>query len=114
MYGSGAWTLKVEQQRHLQSTQRRMLRKMAGIGRSPNECWVEHIKRSTHAALDLAQKYGVLDWSSEFQEIKKRTCDKMQSTVDGRWSKRLLEWHPWHQVHAKRHVGGQRKRWNDT
>eukprot|EP00959_Pyramimonas_sp_CCMP1952_P076446 1597398-Pyramimonas_sp.AAC.1 len=114
IYCSGAWTLTLEQQRQLQSAQRRMIRMILGARRLPDEDWVGFIKRSTSAASYLAQKYGVRDWVDDFQDTKSRLRDKMQSAPGGRWGTRLLDWHPWHHVHAQRHVGRQRKRWQDT
>eukprot|EP00959_Pyramimonas_sp_CCMP1952_P162851 3404481-Pyramimonas_sp.AAC.1 len=39
LYAAGTWTLKKDQERKLQSAQRRMLRSMAGAHRRPDEDW---------------------------------------------------------------------------
>ena len=113
LYASATWTLSAEQERRLRTTQRKMLRKMVGAGRSPEESWVDYIQRATRACVSLAQRHGVEDWADVFWRSKLKIAVKTTNVQDGRWNARLASWKPWFRVHAKRSVGGQHKRWCD-
>ena len=113
LYAAGTWTLTVVQERRIRTAQRHMLRTIVGLGRRPEESWVEFIQRATDTSLGLARRHGVDDWVSSFWKQKIAIAKKLHTTDDGRWSISLLQWKPWHRLYAARSVGAPRKRWRD-
>ncbi|CAK0876937.1 unnamed protein product [Prorocentrum cordatum] len=85
LYASSTWTLTAAEERKLRSTQRRMLRQMVGIGRLPDEDWVEYIRRATRASMQISERSGVDDWVSMFWKQKWTLAGKLSSPTDRRW-----------------------------
>ena len=113
LYAAGTWTLKKDQERKLQSAQRRMLRSMVGTRRRPDEDWVEYIRRATHVCLGLAEKHHVEEWTVLSQKYKRELVARSALCEDTRWNARLLDWIPWHRFVPRRSQGGQKKRWTE-
>jgi hypothetical protein len=65
-----SWLLTVKEKRLLESTQNRMLRRIAGPGRRPEEPWVDWIKRSTRAAREHAANAGIRLWVDSHLKAK--------------------------------------------
>ncbi|CAK0838060.1 unnamed protein product [Prorocentrum cordatum] len=110
LYAAGTWTLKKDQERKLQSAQRRMLRSMVGTHRRLDEGWVECIRRATHACLGLAEKHHVEEWTALSHEHKRELAARGALREDTRWNARPLDWIPRHRFVSRRSQAGQKKR----
>ena len=113
LYACGTWTLTVEMELKLRSTQRRMLRWMVRSARRGEEEWPEYIQRATHTAEHVASTHGCVDWVSLQRKRKHVLAAKCALSDDSRWSKRLLEWTPWFRCAPYRDVGHPQKRWTE-
>ena len=113
MYGAGTWTMNRKLERQLQSTRRSMLRMMFGGRRRPLngelEPWVEYVQRATRRAEEIAVNHGAKNWVVLQRHQKWRLAGKIATAVDGRWTKRLLDWAPSHG--CGRPVGRPFKTW---
>ena len=113
LYACGTWTLTTDDERLLISTRRRMLRWIVGLPRSAGEAWVDYVQRSTHIAEELFNTRGSCDWVSLQRRRKWMLAGRFAAATDQRWSRRLLDWLPWHRIVPRRSVGHPRKRWAD-
>ncbi len=113
LYGCGAWTMTADMFHKLRSTQRRMHRWMIKSARKTDEPWPDYIRRATHTAEDLAFCHGGADWITLQCKRKCELAAKCMLSIDGRWSKRLMQWKPWFRCAPHRDVGHPVKRWTD-
>lgn len=83
IYGAETWSLNAQVMKKLQVAFRSMLRVMIGVRRSDKKTnrW-------------LLQETGLEDISAAVTRRKWRWAGHIIRTSDGRWSKRILEWHP--------------------
>ena len=115
LYGSGTWTMTQQREQRLQTSMRRMLRKILGCPRKnaggpEEETWVEWIIRTTHNAESFMNRWGLRGWVEAQQVRNHQLKNRIQNATDGRWSARLLNWHP---DSGFRRVGRPCVRWTD-
>ena len=72
--------------------------------------WVEWIIRTTHKAESFMNRWGLRAWVETQQVRKHQLKNRIQNATDGRWSARLLNWHP---DGGFRRVGRPCVRWTD-
>ena len=114
LYASSCWTVWSSTTSTLQSTWRRMLRKIVQVPRRHDESWVPYIRRSTRLAISKAMRLGHESWV-EIQARRKRSLsERTQSDTQGKWSRRLLLWKPEFRTRAWRRTGRPIKRWADA
>ena len=131
--------MTADRERLLQTTQRKMLRKILGQRRRPSEppdqeqsdldsstetaeealsCsstsaslepWVDYIIRTTHTAVDVAQGSGVRSWVTLQRERKWAWAGHVARRTDARWSTSALDWQPV----GVRKPGHPKRRWED-
>ena len=140
LYGTEALALKVDQQRRLQTTQRKMMRIILGAKRrvlftslsesSSNssssdvvsededvalEPWVDFLKRTTRLVEDKLMAAGEKEWLASWRIRKWRWAGKLVSQNQHKWSYTALLWNPLlhSQRAAGRAQGRPRKRWEE-
>ena len=62
LYGAHAWTPRTGEMRKVHTVENRMLRKICGVVRQPEELWLDWIRRATHKSQQLATEAHVRDW----------------------------------------------------
>ena len=134
LYGCETWTMLQEGRRRLQSSQRRMLRWMVGVGRhfrkkdsdtdsdteepsdanesteNSMEPFTDWIQRVTHIAESQMQKAGLKDWATLHTQRKWDWAGRLARFTDERLSQKILLWIP---ENGQRSVGSPHKRWTD-
>ena len=86
---------------------------MCGTRRSPDEAWVDFIKRAMAKAESCMMDLNYLCWTAAYRRCEWRFAAKAAQTTDGRWSKRLLDWQPHFRCTPHRSVGHPKTRWED-
>ena len=81
--------------------------------RGKEESWVDYIKCATEKCEQLADIYGSKDWVELQRTRKWQLAGYAASSTDHRWTKRILDWKPWHRCIPYRRVGHPLKRWED-
>ena len=109
----------------LQTARRRMLRLMfvkrrmqqqepsadLSDGSSVLEPWVDYVRRATHLAEGIMNKFGSECWAPLQRRRKWRFAGRVARNPDKRWTKRLLYWKP--TLGGGRSVGRPVTRWTD-
>ena len=97
LWCSESWKLTSEQKRKLRTTQRIMLRRIAGPRRKPDEDYVTWIRRATRKAENLAHEAGVKDWVKSYLQQKWKWAAKVVNMPQERWAKQTTLWrdHDW-------------------
>ena len=113
LYGCACWTMTQTMDTKLQTTRRRMLRKIYQARRQPSETWVEYVRRATHAAEDKATSLGYQCWTVARKKCKWQFAGETARSSLQKWSTRLLAWRPWHRIRPSRRVGRPHLRWAD-
>ncbi|XP_045460954.1 uncharacterized protein LOC123671253 [Harmonia axyridis] len=98
-YGAETLTLTVTSAKKLRVAQRKMERSMLGVSLR------DHVKNE-----DLRVRTGVTDVIYQIARLKWNWAGHVARMVDGRWTKRLLEWRP---RADKRSRGRPPTRWTD-
>ena len=114
LYGAAAWTMTAALDRRLETTRRCMLRKLLMLPRRLDECWVDYVSRSTHQAEYAAARAGGCSWVSCARQRKWKFAGSVARRMDGRWTRRLLNWAPWFRCSRKRSQGHPVTRWADS
>ena len=122
LYGAAAWTMTQSRERRLRGAQRKMLRKILGLGRRklpaddemesatsrsdsgsssvPSsksedlEPWTEWVVRVTRRAELQAAMAGVADWVTEQRKRKWQWAGHIVRREDARWGHRMLDYVP--------------------
>ena len=119
LYGCVSWTMTKEREQLIQTTQRKMLRKIVGTKRSVSkdkegvvstETYVDWIQRATRKAEDAMANYGVPSWVEECSRRKFQWAGHVLRRSDGRWSKQVFCWCPV----GSRSQGRPLIRWSDS
>ena len=92
LYGCQSWTPRAEEFRHLESTRRAMLRRIAGARRAPEEPWVEWIMRVTRKALELARSARVRHWGEEHLRGKWMWAGHVARRPTSTWVWKVTSW----------------------
>ena len=114
LYAAGTWTLTKALEAQLVTAKRRMIRKMLGAARQPEETWVEYVQRTTRLAEEKMDKLGYKNWVMLYNQKKWRLAGRVSQSNGGRWSKRLLNWRQHFRCHPYRDVGRPFRRWGDS
>ena len=128
MYGCEAWTLKLEQQRRLRTTQRKMMRAILGMKRrvvassadsgssdlSSNslaesdasegdlEPWSEFLKRAAKTVECRISAAKQEEWLTQWRRRQWRWAGKLMRTDVHKWSQKVMKWSPL--LHGKKSV----------
>ena len=92
LWCSESWLLTVKEKRLLVTTQNRMLRRIAGPGRRPEEPWVDWIRRSTRAARKHAEHAGIRFWLDSHLKAKWCWAGHVARMQPARLACRSLKW----------------------
>jgi hypothetical protein len=87
-----SWLITQREKDLLKSTQNNVLRRIAGPRRKPDETWVEWIKRSTHQALQHAQKAGIRMWVDTYLKNKWLWAGHVLRMSEDRLARRAATW----------------------
>ena len=94
LYGCASWTLTRQREQLIQTTQRKMMRKIMGTKRCSQdgelESWVDWIVRATRAAEVASVEHNVPDWVEEVHRRRYKWARKVATCEDGRWTKEIL------------------------
>ena len=85
LWCSESWLLTQNEKRILASTQNHMLRRIAGIARSPDEPWVHWLKRSTRQARMRAEEAGIRLWLPAHLMDPARLAHRATKWRDSEW-----------------------------
>ena len=123
LWCSESWALTVDEKQQLRTTQREMLRRIAGPRRVPEESYVDWIQRATPVAENRAREAGVPGWLDMHLEAKWAWAAKVVNMEDSRLARRVVLWRDsewWreqdHNARTSRPVrklGGLQRRWED-
>ena len=128
LYGCEAWTLKLEQQRRLRTTQRKMMRAILGMKRrvvassadsgssdlSSNslaesdasegdlEPWSEFLKRAAKTVECRISAAKQEEWLTQWRRRQWRWAGKLMRTDVHKWSQKVMKWSPL--LHGKKSV----------
>ena len=110
LYGSHAWTPRAHEIRQMRTTQNRMLRKICGAARRPEEAWLDWIRRATHQARQLLQDAGVRDWVFAHARKKWLWAGHAMRRPASTWVWSVTSWrdHEWDRMSDE--MGGSRMR----
>ena len=92
LWCSESWLLIWKEKQLLQTTQRAMLRRIAGPRRRPEEDWVDWIKRSTRKALVAAKVAGIRMWEESHLKSKWCWAGHVLRMDPSRLARRAAEW----------------------
>ena len=87
-----SWTPRQEELRNLETAQRAMLRRIAGVARGSDEPWLEWLQRSTHRALERAAHAGVKCWKLTHYKRKYMWAGHVARRDDNSWVHRVTFW----------------------
>ena len=137
LYGCETWALKVDQERRLKATQRKMLRMTLGARRrilatseddssaeaqaeddeehEILEPWPDFLKRMAKETDEHLEKSGIPSWMAKWRTKKWRWAQKLYAGNAQKWSQVATSWKPLlHSVNATiRKRARPRKRWED-
>ena len=123
LYGCESWTLRLDQQRRLKTTQRKMLRAILGNkrrvlttsgGSSASEVgtdfdgstdtdadleeelepWTDFLKRTTRNVEDRLQASGQEEWLKTWRRKQWQWAGKVVRDTTGKWSQLIFNWCP--------------------
>ena len=92
LWGNESWNLTQKEKSRLKSTFHNMIRRIAGVGRSPEEPWVDWIKRSTRKACREARQVGIRFWLQRHIADKFRWAGHVVRMDSARLARRVTEW----------------------
>lgn len=99
-YGCQTWSFTKRQRSRMETTQRRMERRML------NKTWKDKIRNE-----DLKKRSQVVDVAEQTIKLKFKWAGHLMRRRDDRWTKRITEWRP---RDGKRSRGRQKTRWRDA
>ena len=128
LYGCEAWTLKLDQQKRLRTTQRKMLRAILGMKRRVVQCegedgntdgtenasddtetpednleaWSDFLKRATRTAEDRLAAANQEEWIKLWRRRQWRWAGKLAGPNLNKWLQHAFRWCP--PVHGRRGV----------
>ena len=100
LWGNESWNLTQKEKRQLKSTFHNMIRRIAGVARSPEEPWLDWIKRSTRTACREARHIGIRFWLQRHISSKFRWAGHVVRMHPARLARRVTEWRDnewWHE-----------------
>ena len=92
LWGSDSWNLTMAEKRLLKTTFHAMLRRIVGIGRAPEEPWVDWIKRATRKACLEAKKVRICFWLQTHIRNKFLWAGHVVRMAGTRLARRATEW----------------------
>jgi len=140
LYGCEAWTLKIDQQKRLRTTQRKMLRTVLGAKRrvinndgssettggeqeaqdggeeTLLEPWPDFLRRTTRRVEDLLAAAKLEDWLTTWRRRQWKWAGQVVNSQTHKWSHAVLGWRPDLHGRHKGHRTRRRpcKRWEDS
>ena len=87
-----SWLLTQKEKARLCATQNYMLRRIAGPRRTPQEPWIDWIKRSTRSAKNVARKTGIRLWADDHLRCKWRWAGHIIRMEPRRLARRATIW----------------------
>ena len=92
LWGNESWNLTQKEKRRLKSTFHNMIRRIVGVARSPEEPWLDWIKRSTRKACKEAREVGIRFWLQRHISDKFRWAGHVVRMEPTRLARRATEW----------------------
>ena len=87
-----SWTPRAEEARLLRSARRSMLRRVVGVGKLPDEDYLEWIVRATRRAESFADTAGVRDWYKAHLSAKWSWAGHVARSAPSKWVARVSTW----------------------
>jgi len=138
LYGCEAWTLRIDQQKRLRTTQRKIMRTILGSKRRVLEAsgsgsstsggtvdslsstellepWADFIRRTTHHVEDIMEATKIEDWLSSWRRRQWRFAGNVLRSQQHKWSHAAMLWNPLlhNEKGAHRNCGRPCKRWDE-
>ena len=120
LFGLGALPIHQQCQEKVDITQRKMLRRIVGWRRIPEEEWsvtMSRMKMRVNAALD---QWPIKPWSFCSKASRWKHACRVKMTEPTKWVSLACKWVPgyvfdlWYDCVPHRHVGGQFLKWDDS
>ena len=92
LYGSNSWTPRAAEIRFLTAAQNKMLRRICGFRRAPEEQWHAWVQRVTKKAWDKAQAVGVRRWPEAHAQRKWSWAGHVSRMSAASWVWRTTFW----------------------
>ena len=87
-----SWTPRADELRKLHTAQNRMLRRMCGTKRRPDEPWIDWLQRATHKARAQAVEARVRDWANAHSQYKWAWAGHVARRPTSTWLWRVCMW----------------------
>ena len=138
LYGCETWALKVDQERRLKVTQRKMLRMVLNAkrrtlivdsGSEPSQeeaskqsedqeilgPWPEFLQRTAQKMHEHLEKAGLSQWTMQWRTRKWRWAQKLLADTNNKWSRVATSWDPLlHSNYPRaRRQARPKKRWEE-
>ena len=108
LYGSHAWTPRSGEMRKVHTVQNRMLRKICGVNRRPDELWLDWLKRATRRSRQMAVEASVRDWVHAHACRKWLWAGHAARRSTSTWLWRVLSWRDSDWNRLAKDLGGAR------
>jgi hypothetical protein len=92
LYCSESWTPRQEDLRMLRTARRAMLRRIVGTARSPDEDYIQWIKRVTTKAESMANAAKVREWTVAHSQAKWTWAGHVERRPVSAWVWRVTSW----------------------
>ena len=104
-----SWTLTLKEKQRLQTTERAMLRRFAGVRRSPVEDYLSWVVRATRSAELARESANLKSWVASVLERKWSWAGHVARMNEHRWASRLSSWrnHAWWQDQDQRSIAAR-------
>ena len=87
-----SWAPRAAELAALKSAQNKMLRRIVGSGRAPDETWLEWIQRATTRANNFARRASTPRWETEHYRMKWNWAGNVARRSEESWLKRTTTW----------------------
>ena len=120
LFGLGTLPLYEDALLKLEASQRKMLRRIVGWSRSPDEPWASTMRRMNEKLDDASRIWPIQGWRERILDARRKQCERIQQMPVHNLTRVAAEWDPLlmqdpSSSHVfSRPVGRPRRRWNDN
>ena len=116
MWCAESWTPRAEEVRQLKLAQNKMLRRVVGTSRAPDEPWGDWVQQATRKARTIACRQGVADWEQVYKKRKWLWAGEVARMATTCWVYRVTFWRDagWQEIvdeMSTRPMRPSRRRW---